>query len=61
MVGWKRIQLRVQIHIWSIDPDPRAGRVHNFHIGMDLDHRDRQRGPAIDNCMFAEKDDLAGG
>jgi hypothetical protein len=61
MVGGERVQLRVEIHIGSIDPDPWARGLNNFHIGMDLCHRDCQRGTAIDNRMLAEEDDLAGG
>ena len=60
MVGRKRIQFGVKIHVWGVDPDASAGRVRDFDIRMDLCHRDSQRGPSVNNGMFAEQNDLAG-
>jgi hypothetical protein len=54
VVGGKRIQVSVEIHIRSVDPYPSAGRVQDFHIRMDLCDRNSQRRSSIDDCVFAE-------
>ena len=61
MVRWKRIQFGVKIHVRGVDPDASAGRVRDFNICMDLCNWDSQRGPPIDDGVFAEQNELAWG
>ncbi len=60
MVGRKCVQFSVKIHVWGVDPDASAGGVRDFNIRMDLCNGDGQRGPSIDDGVFAEQNELAG-
>ena len=60
MVGWKRVQFGVKVHVWGVDPDSRARRLHDFHICMDLCNRDSQGGASVDDGVFTKENDLAG-
>ena len=61
MVGGKRVQLGVQTNVRGVEPNPCAGIVQNFDIRMDLRDRRGQRGASVNDRVFAEEDDLAGG
>jgi hypothetical protein len=61
MVGGKRIQLCLQIHIWSVDPYPGVGGLQNIHLHMHLCNWGPQCRAPIDNRMLTEEYDLAGG
>ena len=59
MVRGKRIKFRVQVNTGGIDPSPRARRIQNFDIRMNLGDGHSQGGATIHYRMFAKEDDLA--
>ena len=61
MVGGKRGKFPLQVHHRSVDPDPGLVRVQYFHIHLNLIDWHGKRGAVVDDGMFAEEDDLAGG
>lgn len=59
MIGGERIQLGMQVHGRGFDPDPRARRLPDIDIRMDLGDRNSQRGPPIYDRVLAEQYGLA--
>lgn len=54
MVRWKRVQFRVKINVWGVDPDACGVSVRDFNIRMDLCDRHSQRGTSVYHGMFAK-------
>lgn len=54
MVRRNRVQLRVKIHIWGIDPDACGVSVRHFHICMDLCDGHSQCGTSVYYSVFAK-------